>query len=147
MSDLPTFRQSGLPNFPLFPIQTLYLNQNPIWMSAFGLSCSDSTVNNREKKLPWRDRKQKYLEHLRHAGQKTLIVAVADKLHNATAILADYREIGEVLWSRFSAGKEDQLWYYRALVETLRGTTAPSALVRELEGVVSELSLECTRNQ
>jgi hypothetical protein len=35
---MPTFRQSGLPNFRLFPIQTVYLNQNPIWMSAFGLN-------------------------------------------------------------------------------------------------------------
>jgi (p)ppGpp synthase/HD superfamily hydrolase len=107
--------------------------------------CSDSTVTDPEKKLPWRERKQKYLEHLRHADRDTLIVAVADKLHNARAILSDYREKGEALWTRFNAPKEDQLWFYSALVETLRGTAAPSVLVRELERVVGELYLECSK--
>jgi hypothetical protein len=106
-------------------------------------ACSDSTVNNPEKKLPLRDRKEKYLDHLRHAGKNALIVAVADKLHNARAVLSDYRQIGEALWSRFSAPKEDQVWFYDAVVKTLRSTTAPSSLVYELERVVSKLSLEC----
>jgi len=42
------------------------------------------------------------------------------KLHNARAILSDYREMGDALWSRFNAGKDDQLWYYSALIQTLR---------------------------
>ena len=60
-------------------------------------------------------------------------------------ILSDYHEIGEALWSRFSAPKEDQLRFYVALVQTLQSTTAPPALVHELDRVVSELSLECTK--
>src|SRR5439155_5025089 len=40
------------------------------------------------------------------------------------------------LWSRFSVPKAEQLWYYGALVEALKQTTAPSALVNELERVV-----------
>ena len=106
-------------------------------------SCSDSTASDATKKLPWRDRKRKYLEHLLHANKDALIVAVADKLHNARATLLDYREVGEALWSRFNAGKEGQLWYYTALVQTVRSTTAPSVLVRELERVVGELSMAC----
>ncbi len=102
-------------------------------------SCSDSTASDPEKKLPWLDRKQKYLEHLRHASKDALLLAVADKLHNARSILSDYRAVGEDLWLRFNAGKKDQLRFYDALVQTLRSTTTSPALVDELEGVVNAI--------
>jgi (p)ppGpp synthase/HD superfamily hydrolase len=102
-------------------------------------SCSDSLETNPDEKLPWRLRKDKYLEHLRTANADALMVSAADKLHNARAVLADYREVGEGLWSRFNAPREDQLWYYDTLVATLQGTKAPKALVDELSLVVGEL--------
>lgn len=104
--------------------------------------CSDSTATNPEEKLPWRERKQAYLDHLRDAENDALLVAVADKLHNARAVLADYRQIGEALWGRFNASREDQLWFYNALVQILRYTTAPPVLVNELARVVGELIRE-----
>jgi (p)ppGpp synthase/HD superfamily hydrolase len=102
-------------------------------------SCSDSMATNPDKKLPWRERKVKYLEHLRTASGDALLVSAADKLHNARAILSDYRELGEGLWSRFNAPREEQLWYYGALVETLWQTPTPKSLVDELSRVVGEL--------
>jgi len=72
-----------------------------------------------------------------------LIVGAADKLHNARAILSDFRQIGEQLWSRFTVPKQQQLWYFGALVETFKQTTAPNVLVDELERVVKELRAEC----
>lgn len=102
-------------------------------------SCSDSAEIDPTKKLPWRKRKEGYLAHLRKANGDALMVSAADKLHNARAILADYRELGEQLWTRFNAAKAAQLWYYGALVETLQGTPAPKALVNELKRVVKEL--------
>lgn len=106
-------------------------------------SCSDSTATNKSEKRPWRERKEEYLAHLRSTNNKdALLVAAADKLHNARAILSDYRELGarrDELWRRFNAPKEDQLRYYGALVETLPQTAAPSVLVDELERVVKEL--------
>jgi len=103
-------------------------------------SCSDSTVSDPTKKLPWRERKEKYLAHLRTTkNEDALLVATADKVHNARAILSDYRELGEQLWLRFNAPKEDQLWFYDALVSALQETTAPKILVDELRRVVDEL--------
>jgi len=66
------------------------------------------------------------------------LVSAADKLHNARAILRDYRTQGESLWSRFNGGKEGTLWYYRCLVEAFRQTES-SELVEELDRVVSEI--------
>src|SRR6516165_10351697 len=103
-------------------------------------SCSDSTGSDTTKKLPWRERKEKYLAHLRTTKNKdALLVATADKVHNARAILSDYRELGEQLWLRFNAPKEDQRWFYDALVSALQETTAPKILVDELRRVVDEL--------
>ena len=108
-------------------------------------SCSDSMVSDPAMKLPWRERKEKYLAHLRNANKDALIVAVADKLHNARAILTDYREQGEDVWTRFNAARDEQLWYYRALVERFQQTKAPETLVAELERTVNQLRAERKR--
>jgi len=104
-------------------------------------SCSDSTVSDPKKKPDWRQRKERYLAHLRKANGDVLMVSAADKLHNARAILSDYRKVGEKLWKRFNASKKDQLWYYDHLVATLQKTGAPKMLVDELERVVKELNM------
>ena len=55
------------------------------------------------------------------------------------SILADYREIGQQLWGRFTTGSaEDQLWYYRELIDTTAGI-GESRLVPEFRRTVEEL--------
>jgi (p)ppGpp synthase/HD superfamily hydrolase len=111
--------------------------------------CSDSESTDPNKKLPWHQRKQAYLEHLRSASPDTLLVSVADKLHNARAILGDYRSNGDEVWRRFSreASKADHLNYYRTLVTIFRQTAAPVAMVNELDRVVCELEGLSLREQ
>ena len=105
------------------------------------LECSDSDSSDPNKKAPWHERKQAYLEHLKAASPDALPVSAADKLHNARDILACYRELGDEVWSRFNkkAGKEDQLRYYRALVTEIGSAGAPPGLVEELDRVVTQL--------
>jgi (p)ppGpp synthase/HD superfamily hydrolase len=98
-------------------------------------ACTDTEVS---PKPPWRPRKEAYLAHARTAKDSVVRVALADKLHNARAILADYRVLGEGLWKRFSAGGDDQVWYYESLVEAYRRAT-PSRLHDELARVVGDL--------
>lgn len=102
-------------------------------------SCSDSAEPDPSKKADWRERKEKYLEHLLNAGEDALLVAAADKIHNARTMLCDSREFGEKFWLKFNAPKEDQFWLYGAMVETLQHTAAPRMLVDELDRVVGEL--------
>jgi GTP pyrophosphokinase len=87
-------------------------------------------------KPPWRERKERYLAHLADAPGSVRLVSSADKLHNARTVLSDYRLVGEDLWSRFNGGKEGTLWYYRAIVDALRGD---GPVVEDLDGVVTEL--------
>ena len=99
------------------------------------VACSDTDV---EPKPPWEERKKTYIAHLREASPSVRLVSAADKLDNARAILADYRVLGEALWSRFNGGREGTLWYYRTLVETFR-ESGLTPLVAELSEVVGEI--------
>lgn len=89
-------------------------------------------------KPPWRERKEKYIRHLRGADTDTRLVSAADKLHNIRSILSDYRAIGESVWSRFNGGREGTLWYYRTLRdEFLR--RKPNRVTGEFDLAVKEL--------
>ena len=90
-------------------------------------------------KPPWRDRKVAYIDHIRSSGPEGSIVSLADKLDNARAIVSDYRQVGDALWSRFSAGKDEQLWYYRELVAAFQQSGVRSPMLDELECLVNEL--------
>ncbi|HWB70818.1 MAG TPA: HD domain-containing protein [Egibacteraceae bacterium] len=84
----------------------------------------------------WHVRKKAYVAALpeRHACHR---VVLADKLHNARSILADYRRVGDQVWLRFSAGRE-VLGYLRALADMFTQISA-SALAVELDHTVAEL--------
>ena len=101
--------------------------------------CTDT---DQTPKPPWRDRKKAYVAHVRHAPMSTKLVSASDKLHNVRAILMDYRQEGERLWSRFNAGKQGALWYYRALVNAFSGKSRKlSGLVQELDRTLTQLEL------
>ena len=91
-------------------------------------------------KPPWKKRKEDYIAHVPSASASVRLVSAADKLHNARAILRDYRRIGEALWPVFNAGRDDQLWYYRSLV-TAFSQANRNELIEELDGVVTEIEL------
>ena len=98
--------------------------------------CSDAEPEPGAEMEAWRPRKVRYIAELRHHSPDSLLVSNADKLHNARAILADYRIHGDALWSRFDP-KSDQLWYYRSLVGVFREVDSP--LAAELDRVVTEI--------
>ncbi len=105
-------------------------------VAAVVAACSDTTET---PKPPWRARKERYIGHLAAVPDGVLLVSLADKLHNARAILRDYRSVGEDLWERFRGGRDGTLWYYEALVEAFERTGKYPRLAGELRSVVDEL--------
>ena len=65
---------------------------------------SDCTDSWTEEKPDWQPRKEAYLAGLPAKPPRSLLVSLADKTHNAEAILFDYRVLGEALWERFNGG-------------------------------------------
>jgi GTP pyrophosphokinase len=111
-------------------------------VAAIVSGCSDSDTI---PKPPWRERKERYIAHLPAATPAVWLVSLADKLHNARAVLMDYRQQGEALWGCFKGGREGTLWYYRAVLDAFKSAeTTP--LVAELERVVVELEMETLKH-
>ena len=80
------------------------------------VALSDTTEH---PKPDWRTRKTRYLTGLAQEGSWVKLVSAADKLHNLQCLRRDLARHGETIWARFNAGREDQLWYYRSVVEAL----------------------------
>ena len=97
--------------------------------------CTDAWT---DPKPRWKDRKRAYIERLSEAPASCRLVSAADKLHNARSILSDYRNLGEEVWKRFRGSKQETLWYYRAVVDTLVGS-GRTPLIDELARVISEI--------
>jgi GTP pyrophosphokinase len=98
-------------------------------------ACSET---DEDPKPPWPERKERYVRHVRaECDPAVLLVVAADKLHNASAQLRDYREQGAAFWSRFNAGLDRQLWFYDEVVAGLMSNpAAPHELVKQLAAVV-----------
>ena len=98
--------------------------------------CTDAWT---EPKPDWRSRKVAYLAKLPHKPATSLLVSLADKTHNAEAILYDYRELGDDLWERFNGGAEGTRWYYGELVRVF-ATALNGRLFDRLSIAVREFS-------
>ena len=94
------------------------------------MGCTDGIPDATGQKPPWKHRKEKYLTHLEMATSDVLLVSGSDKLHNARAILADLHTVGVSVFDRFTASKEETLWYYTTLSEIFsrRGIPVAAAL-------------------
>ncbi len=104
-------------------------------VSRLVLALSDATS---QPKPPWKARKLRYLAQLEHEPAEVKLISAADKLHNATSLLRELEAVGEAVWQRFSAPREESLWYLRAAHAALaKGWAHP--LLDELERVVRRL--------
>lgn len=103
---------------------------------------SDSLVDTEagEEKAPWRERKQRYIDALGTKPIRSLEVAAADKLHNATSVLEDHARLGDDLWARFTVtDPAQQLWYYVTLTDVLTSRLGPHPTATALRQVVDRL--------
>lgn len=104
-------------------------------VAAIVLACTDSLAT---PKPPWRARKAAYIATIPGKTDDAILVTLADKTHNATAIVEDRRVVGEAIWHRFTGGRAGTLWYYRALADAL-AARAPGPLAERLQRTVAEL--------
>jgi (p)ppGpp synthase/HD superfamily hydrolase len=87
------------------------------------------------------DRKTDYLERLSSATEEARWVCAADKIHNASSIVADLRRTvdTETIWSRFGGGRAGTGRWYRQVYERLREVGFDAPIMAELDRASSEL--------
>ena len=105
------------------------------------LSVTDRQTDDDGIELSSEERKDDYLRRLADADDAARWVCAADKLHNASTILADLKRTIDpnTVWGRFNVGKEGTVRWYRRVYERLTELGFHAPIVRELEGVVLEL--------
>jgi (p)ppGpp synthase/HD superfamily hydrolase len=75
---------------------------------------------NSEKQSSWLERKEHTIHFLsQDATIDQLLVSGADKLDNLRSIVYDYTKIGDSIWTRFNASKEQQGWYYSSIANIM----------------------------
>jgi len=90
------------------------------------------------------ERRDDYLARLGTASESARWVCAADKLHNASSILADlHRTIDpDTIWSRFNGGRDATVGWYRRVYDRLIAIGFTGDIMPELEAVVAALEEE-----
>lgn len=111
-------------------------------VEAIVRGCSDSLVAEKEDKAPWRERKQAHIDHVATADMDTLLVTAADKTHNGRAIATDLQTIGNEVWGRFNASRDDIIWYYSTFYNELAKRDVTPALLNPLRTAIEIMKIE-----
>ena len=102
-------------------------------------ACRDSLCEDPDGKEPWLVRKTEHIAKLAIADDDVIIVAMADKVHNARAIVSDLSIHGLKTWQKFNASREQILWYYTSNLLIARERRAPRFLVDALDRTLAEM--------
>jgi (p)ppGpp synthase/HD superfamily hydrolase len=93
-----------------------------------------------EPEKPWIERKKGYLAHLDNlANVEPIIVSTADKIHNLTDILEEYKKAGDGIWQKFNASKDDELWFYSEFLKIIEKKQIPEQMKVALASLVDRL--------
>ena len=108
-------------------------------VSLIVAECSDSLLSEDAPKPAWQSRKVAHLARLESASDDTLLVWTSDKVHNARALVTDVSVFGVDVLSKFHAGAEQILWYYRSNLDLALRRQVTDILVRPLRLALDEL--------
>ena len=89
----------------------------------------------------WEVRKREQVSKIVTMSRDAVRIKAADLLHNLTALVVDLETAAsrECVWERFNAEPDRQLWYFRSVLEAVRGRLGTHPLVGQLELVVAQL--------
>ncbi|MBU1034578.1 HD domain-containing protein [Patescibacteria group bacterium] len=105
---------------------------------------SEDKDPNVDEESAWIERKEKYLIRLNDAGDESVMVSAADKIHNLHAMFEAYEELGPELWGRFNAPSDKKIWFYEEvlkIVEQRFGST--HGLTIALESAITSFAHSC----
>jgi (p)ppGpp synthase/HD superfamily hydrolase len=116
--------------------------------SKFGQQVLDAVLSVTYRKydddgveLSSEERKEDYLARLSSANTRALWVCAADKIHNASSILADLRRTVDEdnIWKRFGAGRAGTIKWYSDVYNRLMEVGFATPIVEELGEAVKRL--------
>ncbi|CAB4963742.1 MAG: HD domain-containing protein [Actinobacteria bacterium] len=103
------------------------------------LGCSDSTDEKLKASIPYWDRKTVYLKRLAAEPDDVVLVSMADKVHNARAIVTDLEKNGVGVLEKFKSSTDEMLTYYAACLHIGTAKKVSSALLIPLSLAVTRM--------
>ena len=104
------------------------------------LACSDSTDEEWKRTTGYWERKRRYLDHLEATeDDRSVLVSIADKAHNARALVTDLHLQGTAVLGKFNGTPSEIVEYYTECLRIARMRGIPGAVVDPLETAVAEI--------
>ncbi len=100
-----------------------------------------ASVSEFHKDQSWEVRKQEALDHIRLFSHESLLLKSADILSNASELLDDYEQIGDLVFDRFNAPKEKILKNYLVTITAIVECWPESPLAKDLIIVSRQLQM------
>lgn len=97
-------------------------------------------VTEKDKALPWLERKMAALQHIKAMSHDSQLVKSADVLHNLSELVQDLEKDGNTtVWPRFNASKADTIKRYDVLITELARVWPENPLLADLTASIQEL--------
>ena len=104
------------------------------------IACSDSTDEEWKRVTPYGERKRLYLDRIKTEPMDYLLVTMADKVHNARAIVTDLHVHGAEVIGKFNGDANQVLDYYQGCLAIAKERDVSPALLVPLELAVNEMT-------
>ena len=104
------------------------------------VGCSDVMHSDEKADRDYGERKQTYLNGLELAPAETVLVSMADKVHNARAIVTDLHESGAEVLDKFNGEPDKILTYYRECLRIGKAKDITTKLLIPLEIAVEQIA-------
>ena len=104
------------------------------------IACSDSTDEEWKRDTPYSKRKRIYLDRIKTEPMDYLLVTMADKVHNARAIVTDLHVHGAEVIGKFNGDANQVLDYYQECLAIAKERNVTPALLVPLELAVNEMT-------
>ncbi len=88
------------------------------------------------KELPWRERKEKYIEVFENSSQESLMVATADKIHNLTSLHEEMLETGKSHFGTKFKSYDESKWFYESVYGVMERRLENKILLAEFEEIL-----------
>ncbi|MEN8164914.1 MAG: HD domain-containing protein [Acidobacteriota bacterium] len=97
----------------------------------------------RDERETWDERKKEQIDHVAEMSDKAVLIKAADLLHNLGSMVHDLDRaaVPALVWDRFNAPPQRQLWYFRTLLGALSARLGEGhALCLELENLIARMT-------
>lgn len=95
-----------------------------------------------DKGKTWKERKTAAITEAEKGTLDCKLLIAADKVSNLRSTAADYHTMGETLWQKFNASREEIAWYYKSMLDALhelKQQPQTASLYEEMQQLYQEI--------